>query len=86
MIGRDGCGLLVVVRAKIESGKLPITRPEKVWAGYGRGCACDVCDQRITAADAEYEADLPDGRTLHFHQACLGLWHQERARFLPPSG
>lgn len=85
MGAQDARDLSLLVRAKIQAGKLPIARPEKVWAGYGRGCTCDVCDQRITAADAEYEADMPDGHTLHFHQACLAIWRRERARFLSSS-
>jgi hypothetical protein len=32
-----------------------------------------------------YEADLPEGRTLRFHQRCFEVWQEERAKFLKPT-
>jgi hypothetical protein len=48
-------------------------------AGYGTGKICAACDLSTTKKDVEYEVDMVDRRTFLFHQACLTLWHQERA-------
>src|SRR5687768_13601927 len=77
-------GLSVVIRAKIESGRLPMASPVKVWVGPGNERPCDVCERPILPVDLEYETDMPDGRTIRFDQACLTAWHQERAAFLRP--
>jgi hypothetical protein len=29
----------------------------------------------------EYEVTMPDGRTFRFHQVCLTIWREERARY-----
>ena len=69
------------IRSKIKAGTLPVPLDalDKVWVGYGNGRACDACDDVITAADREYEIDLPDGRTIRFHAKCLAIWHDARA-------
>jgi hypothetical protein len=69
-----------VVRHKIAAGILPTETPRKVWVGKGVGKPCDACDLTVTSADMEYETDLPDGRTLRFHQACLTVWQEERVK------
>jgi hypothetical protein len=73
--------LSAVVRHKITAGLLPTDKPRKVWVGKGMGKPCDACELPVTSADLEYETDLPDGRTLRFHQPCLAVWHEERAKF-----
>src|SRR2546421_8686631 len=64
-----------LLRAKIAAGTLPLPSgpPGKVWVGKGNGRICDVCDEPITDIHLEYEADPSDGRTLRFHQKCLGF-------------
>jgi hypothetical protein len=73
------------IRAKLVTGDLPGATPMKCWVGKGTEHACMGCDLVISAAVIEYEVDLPGtktspGLTLRFHQRCLGIWHEERAR------
>jgi hypothetical protein len=84
LIGQQHGDLSALIRDKIVSGTLSKDRPVKIWVGYGTGKTCDACDLSTTKTDIEYEADMADGRTFLFHQPCLALWHQERARYLQP--
>jgi hypothetical protein len=78
----ESAALSLLTRTKIQAGKLPITDPVKVWAGQGGGTPCDVCDQPVMPTDTEYETEMSGARSFRFHSRCLGVWHQERARFL----
>ena len=69
---------------KLWLGMLPSAEPVKVWGGMGSGKACDGCDEAIPATEAEHELDFADGRVLHFHVACAGLW-QVLKQALPKS-
>jgi hypothetical protein len=74
--------LEAAIRSKIAAGTLPVHREdggEKLWVGNGNGRPCDACGEPITAAEREYEIDLPGGRTLRFHGKCLTAWHDARA-------
>jgi hypothetical protein len=71
--------LRVIIRQKVSTGLLPKDAPAKMRAGYGTGKICAACDLSTTKKDVEYEVDMVDRRTFLFHQACLTLWHQERA-------
>ena len=84
LVRQEHDDLGALIRDKIVAGTLPADRPVKTWAGYGTGKTCNACDLSTTKADIEYEADLADGRTFVFHQPCLTLWHQERAKYPPP--
>jgi len=73
-----------LIRAKLASGELPNAKPEKVWGGKGTGQRCSGCGRPITAADVEYEVDLPAARlAMRLHQPCLEAWDQQRTNFPP---
>jgi len=66
----------VTINSKIAAGLIPVSTngSRKVWVGQGNGQHCDACDEPITAADREYEVDLPSRRTLRFHATCFTAW------------
>lgn len=66
------------IRVKLESGKLPMEKPSRVWSGSGTDHSCDACDDPITPADIEYEVNVSIHDTLRFHQHCFNIWHEER--------
>lgn len=82
MLQAERGDLGTLIRAKVLA--LPKDAPRKVWAGYGSGKLCSACDLPTTIKDVEYEVEMEDHRTFRFHQPCLALWHQERARYLQP--
>jgi hypothetical protein len=56
----------------------------EVWGGKGTGQRCSGCGRPITAADVEYEVDLPGARlAMRLHQPCLEAWDQQRTNFPP---
>ncbi len=71
--------LPALIRKRIDERTLPREDPVKVFAGYGRGARCSVCDDVI--GPAQVEADfVSDGRELRFHSGCFGLWEAECRR------
>jgi hypothetical protein len=84
MLQAERGDLGALVRAKVLAGTLPKDAPRKVWAGYGSGKVCSACDLPTTMKDVEYEVEMEDHQSFLFHQPCLALWHQERARYLQP--
>jgi hypothetical protein len=70
--------LRACVRQRIDAGRLPVTVPKKINAGYGTGSRCDACDQPITRSQVEYDIDeVPSGAPLHLHLGCHVLWQIE---------
>jgi hypothetical protein len=80
----DMAEVSAIVRHRIAAGILPTDKPKKMWVGKGTGKSCDACDLVVTPADVEYETDFTDGRTVRFHQPCLAVWHEERAKLQSP--
>ena len=73
------------IRDKVWYGLLPDVTPVNAWSGHGTGHKlCDGCDVTIAPKEVERGIELDDGRTLHFHVACAGLWQVFRTA-LPPS-
>lgn len=66
------------VRQSLESGRLPVLRPDHIHAGYGSGNTCCACEQRIDPAKIEYEVAGPDKlKKLIFHFACYVIWQRQ---------
>jgi hypothetical protein len=65
-----------VIRRKLHDGALPIKPSrDKIYAGNGRGAACDACGDPIQPAQVEYELNYPDeARTFRLHLGCADLW------------
>jgi len=69
--------ILTRTREQIRSGQLPSSLPSKMWAGYGKGQCCVVCDQAIRSDERQYEFALPtsNGHSDHcIHFACYQAW------------
>ena len=80
---------------RIEDGRLPVILSATIFAGYGLGFQCAVCDQLIARDKVEYDVIDPrvhEGERLHFHFACHSVWQRECALRLkdfqppPPQG
>jgi hypothetical protein len=76
----DMADVSAVVRQKIAAG-IPYREAHEDVGRQGDGQACDL---PVTSAGIEYEADLPMGRTLRFHQQ-PPVWSSPPAHsMLPP--
>lgn len=66
------------VRKLIEVGRLPVTVPQQIYAGYGSNRTCAACDKPITNTQVEYDVnDERSGEPLNFHMGCHVLWQIE---------
>ena len=71
-------------RAAVESGKLPVRRPDRTWGGPGVGATCAVCDEPVTNSQSEFEiqfvrdGDNPGLDRFHLHIRCFAAWEFER--------
>ena len=77
--------LLQRVQQRIDEGRLPVTRPSLISAGYGTGSArCAVCDLAILADQVVYEIDDPRDidEPLAFHFSCYVIWQRHCAQRL----
>jgi hypothetical protein len=68
------------VLAAIEAGRLPLERPQKMYAGHGEGRVCDGCGEPIDKTQIEYEAVYTSGHAAHLHLGCAGLLDAEQSR------
>jgi hypothetical protein len=72
------------VRQRLDDGRLLVTTPASVIAGYGRGKGadvCRVCDEEITESQVLYDFRYPHSTTqLTLHLICYTTWQQECAQ------
>jgi hypothetical protein len=68
------------VRAKIDAGVLPSTRPEKIFAGHGQDEPCTVCGALIRRSQVEWSVRDNDAVTHRFHLGCYAPWEPELRR------
>ena len=77
----EGPALREVIKQRLADGTLPLTRPDKLYAGRGSGEPCTGCGEPIYPMQIEYELDYPgERRTLRLHLECAGLWEALRLR------
>jgi hypothetical protein len=62
------------IAERLKDGRLPREKSAQLWAGFGKGRACDGCGETIAASDVEHEHDLVSGAIVRFHAACSVLW------------
>ena len=75
----DGPALRQLIKQKLDDGTLPLTRPEKLYAGPGSGETCKACGDPIYPLQIEYEFDYAGERQiLRLHLECAGLWEALR--------
>lgn len=79
----DESNLREMARAAIQTGKLPVRRPDRTWAGKGGGADCAVCSELLAAGDIEMEIEFTDRQAdtvgnHSFHMRCFAAWEFER--------
>jgi len=70
--------LRVLVRRKLDDGRLPLDLTRTISVGNGSGNTCLACDQTITVEQVEYQAFGPRyGPALRLHWGCHVVWQLE---------
>ena len=76
--------LRLLLRHKLQDGRLPHNRIARISHGPGGGGICDGCEGRITKEQSVKEAVLEGGRgargSVQFHILCFQLWDDERQK------
>jgi hypothetical protein len=72
------------IRRKLESGRLPLARAERVWGRSAAGQACDGCDLAIGTGQLAMDgrARRPGSKAVRLHLRCFEIWTQERSSLL----
>ena len=73
-------GLRLLIRQKLQDGRLPYDHIPRVWGGPGALEMCDGCDFSIDEDQLVIEGiSLTGGRKpLQLHVKCFGIWDEER--------
>ena len=76
--------LLLLVRRRIDEGRVPVAIPASITAGYGSAEEiCRICDVHIMQHQVMYEIkDLRGSDELTFHLTCYMTWQRECAQRL----
>src|SRR5262245_5760197 len=79
--------LRVLLRHKLQDGRLPRNRIAVITTGPGGRGICDGCEARITKDQLMKEVVLAGGRgargSVQFHILCFELWDDERHAAVP---
>ena len=79
--------LRLLIRSKLNDGRLPYNSMPRFWGGPGDGEHCDACDTRITKEQFVMEgiaSTHTDEKPVQFHVKCFYVWDAERLRVTPP--
>ena len=77
----EGPALRELIKQRLADGTLPLSRPDKLFAGHGSGAPCKACDEPIYPMQIEHEFNYEGERqTFRLHLECAGLWEALRLR------
>ena len=73
--------LRLVIRSKLNDGRLPYDSMPRFWGGPGDGEQCDVCETLITKEQLVMEgiaSVFSNKKPVQFHVRCFFIWDAER--------
>ena len=69
----------LLIRQKLDDGRLPHNSIPRLWGGPGQGETCDACNLPISIPALIMEGIAVDARkALQLHVECFYLWDFER--------
>ena len=77
----DAQEIRLIVRRKLQDGRLPYDSMPRFWGGPGDGEHCDVCDTLITKEQLVMEgiaSVFTNEKPVQFHVQCFYIWDAER--------
>lgn len=81
----DDESLLILIRQKLQDGRLPRNSAARVWGGPGNGQTCHACGDNITKDQMGIEgfpSAVAGERPLRLHAYCFQIWQAEKTRAL----
>jgi hypothetical protein len=78
----------LMIRRKLQNGRLPLEKAARVRGRSAAGEACDGCDMTIGTGQLAMDglARKPGGKAMQLHLRCFEIWTQERRMVSPLSG
>ncbi len=74
----------LVIRGKLENGRLPLEKAARVLGRSATGEACDGCGMTIGTGQLAMDglARGPGNKGMQLHLRCFEIWTQERSSLL----
>jgi hypothetical protein len=74
--------LRLLVRQKLNDGRLPYSHIPRIWGGPSAGGTCDACDTAITEqlVIEGIASAVGDRKSIQMHVQCFQLWDDERRK------
>ena len=79
--------LRLLIRSKLNDGRLPYNSMPRFWGGRGNGEHCAACEALITKEQLVIEGVASmhtDRAPTQFHVKCFYVWDAERRAIAPP--
>jgi hypothetical protein len=73
----DPESIRVLIRVRVQDGRLPRDSPPQAFGHPGNGQKCSVCDEILTTDRLMMEV-ANNGKIFSFHGDCYLLWLDER--------
>ena len=80
----DFRAIRLMIRRKLETGRLPLEKSRRVLGRSASGEACGGCDMTIGVGQVAMDGFVrkAGGRALQLHLRCFEIWTQERLSLL----
>ena len=62
----------------MSSAPATTVNPERVFAGFGSGLTCAVCNYPIEHNQVEYEVTVGGAEPMHMHLRCFIAWWRRK--------
>lgn len=74
----------LIIRRKLENGRLPLEKAARVLGRSAAGEACDGCDMAIGTGQLAMDglARKPGRKAMQLHLRCFEIWTRERYSLL----
>jgi hypothetical protein len=69
-----------LIGERLDTRRLPLVEPAKMWIGFGRNELCDGCDEPILTTQVQHVVVEIEGKSTRFHEDCAAVWDEERRR------
>lgn len=83
----DENALRIKAREVLRAGKLPHSKPKRMWGGQGSGACCALCSEAVGVEELGFELEFASeengGDNQHLHLRCFAAWEFERRQFEP---
>ena len=76
----DTAAIRLLIRQKLQDGRLPYNGISRFWGGPSEGEQCDVCEGEITdqLVMEGIGSSVAGRKSIQMHVDCFAFWDEER--------